>query len=514
MEKEIEQIMMPYIEMKEKMENDPALSKNVSQDLNEKIAKLREDRLLEKKALMVRLERLRDNRDQEIAEYISQGIQDGSDFFAGYASTVRKDLEQVYNEKEEALERQIKELSKKTEEEILSMKQLNSLSTEPDYRKRVYIRNLVDVKNNLRKELFAKQKEINLALSRERINFDSSMLDLSQFKYEYDENHRPLNGNEWKALYEKGDAISSRINELKNSLKLIEKYLLETELTEEEIKVVMTAITPQEKAIIESNSIVEPEPTPVAEPENDSFTYEEEDVVYREDPVSKPEYEEKGNKIKVDNRTDLVKLIYNDIMDTIENTDTVTLHDSAKNLKDTERYVGVNNEIKGSVDLDNIALPNGEYVNSEDFNAALDKYVEKNKGRTYVVKDKKDKLRITNVNEFKKALNNSSILYFGKKIASKLGIKAKEQNSNSSVNIGEMDADVKSGIYVSRNELIKNINTLFETKKITWLKDLASKFKKKLEISSAPIKDDEENYEDIYSNSDIELNDDYVIKTK
>lgn len=583
MENEIEQIMKPYFDIKEYMKNDPKSIENESSNIDQNLSKLREERLLvkktlearldelranaiaDKKALELRLNNLKERKEREIEEFIN-GSKDA--FYAGHVATIRKDLESAYKQKEEELEKQIadlekvnadrqkdlegqiRNLSRRSEEELDSMKQKEVVSSKTDFRSRAYIRKTVDIKEDIRKKLIAKQKEIEFAISKEKLNFDSIMLELSQFKYIYDENHTPINASEWKALYQKSSDSSDKMNNLKANLNKLKQYLSETELTEEEIKVVMTAIAPQEKEILqeleqqEKNEIVDnftvPENSKTIEPiepekisnENEptqdsqtiegpipqlrSFNYDAEDVAYNTDLVTEPDYVEKGNKIEVDTRADLVKLIYNDVMKTIESTDTITLHDSKGDLKETERYIGINNEIKGSVDVGSLALPNGEYVNSDDFEDALDKYINKSKGKTYVVKERNDKLRITNVERFKKALNGSSILHLGKKVASKLAIRGREQTTVTSKELGEVRGEAKQGQYISRNELIRNLNELFETKKVAWLKDLATKIKNS--VIKAPIKESfkssNRTFEDIYSNSDYIIDDDYVMRKK
>ena len=578
MENEIEQIMKPYFDIKEYMKNDPKSIENESSNIDQNLSKLREERLLvkktleakldelranaiaDKKALELRLNNLKERKEREIEEFIN-GSKDA--FYAGHVATIRKDLESAYKQKEEELEKQIadlekvnadrqkdlegqiRNLSRRSEEELDSMKQKAVVSSKTDFRSRAYIRKTVDIKEDIRKKLIAKQKELEFAISKEKLNFDSIMLELSQFKYIYDENHTPINASEWKALYQKSSDSSDKMNSLKANLNQLKQYLLETELTEEEIRVVMTAITPQEKEILreleqqEKNETVdnftvpenpisktiepiepekisnENEPTQNSQtiegpiPQLRSFNYDATDVAYNADSVTEPNYVEKGNKIEVDTRADLVKLIYNDVMKTIESTDTITLHDSKGDLKETERYIGINNEIKGSVDVGSMALPNGEYVNSDDFENALDKYINKSKGKTYVVKERNDKLRITNVEKFKKALNNSSIIHLGKKVASKLAIRGREQTTVTSKALGEVRGEAKQGQYISRNELIRNLNELFESKKFTWLKDFATKIKNS--VTKAPIKEENRSFQDVYSSSDYVIDDDFKL---
>ncbi len=555
MENEIEQIMKPYFDIKEYMKNDPKSIENESSNIDQNLSKLREERLLvkktleakldelranaiaDKKALELRLNNLKDRKEKEIEEFIN-GSKDA--FYAGHVATIRKDLESAYKQKEEELEKQIadlekvnadrqkdlegqiRNLSRRSEEELDSMKQKAVVSSKTDFRSRAYIRKTVDIKEDIRKKLIAKQKELEFAISKEKLNFDSIMLELSQFKYIYDENHTPINASEWKALYQKSSDSSDKMNSLKANLNQLKQYLLETELTEEEIRVVMTAITPQEKEILqeleqqEKNETVDnftvPENSQTIEgpiPQLRSFNYDATDVAYNADSVTEPNYVEKGNKIEVDTRADLVKLIYNDVMKTIESTDTITLHDSKGDLKETERYIGINNEIKGSVDVGSMALPNGEYVNSDDFENALDKYINKSKGKTYVVKERNDKLRITNVERFKKALNSSSILHLGKKVASKLAIRGREQTTVTSKALGEVRGEAKQGQYISRNELIRNLNELFESKKFTWLKDFATKIKNS--VTKAPIKEENRSFQDVYSSSDYVIDDDFKL---
>ena len=84
----IEEIMKPYFDKKEEIENK---------------LKVNNQYLEEKRIIELRLERLRDNKEQEIEEYVKNAVSDRPDFYAGYGAMIRKDLEQSYVAREQEL---------------------------------------------------------------------------------------------------------------------------------------------------------------------------------------------------------------------------------------------------------------------------------------------------------------------------------------------------------------------------------------------------------------------------
>jgi len=86
----VEEIMRDYYQQKEQLENRDTT---------------------ERRRLELSLERLRDNKEKEIQEYLEKLISYRDNFYSGYIDRVRRDLEQAYEDKEKELEEQIEKLS-------------------------------------------------------------------------------------------------------------------------------------------------------------------------------------------------------------------------------------------------------------------------------------------------------------------------------------------------------------------------------------------------------------------
>ena len=201
----LEEIMKPYFDKQKEIKNNYEVRKN---------------------SLRLQLEKIRDNKESEIAEYIQNAVLDGRDFYAGYSAMIREDLERAYAQKESELEKEIASVDKYY---------------------RVDVKEAIEIKGEIRKELVAAKKELELDLMEAKIEFDTVMFKLKKFNYVYDENHNVLNADEFKELY----AESNRLIEVKygyeTELKKLDEYLQMTELTEEEIKIGMMSMTPWEK---------------------------------------------------------------------------------------------------------------------------------------------------------------------------------------------------------------------------------------------------------------------------
>ena len=202
----IENIMKPYFDKKEKLNNS-----NV--ELNS--AKLR-------------LENLLNNKEREIEEYLSSDLVKGQTFYSGYEAMIRKDLENAYKEKEELLRKEILEL-------------------ERNKYKNVDLREMVDLKGELRKQLFEKQRTLKNSLEEQQLLFKMTMLKLDNFKNQYNEQNQIINGDERRNLFDESNKIVDKINEIKNALEKTEEYLELTTLTSEEAAAVMRSMTPWEK---------------------------------------------------------------------------------------------------------------------------------------------------------------------------------------------------------------------------------------------------------------------------
>jgi len=576
----LEQIMKPYFDKQNEIEALSTENENEANRIKEEIASLKAKRKEERIKLELRLERLRANKDREIEEYVSSQ----PSFYAGYAATVRKDLEQAYKAQEDELIAEIKSFDATTEKQISNLENsinsqpnrnyfvdmtdakdlLNNLSADnqklkeinsrPNY-KRVYLREMIDVKNSLRKPLIAEQKEISYALQKEKINFDSIMLELSNFKYQYNDQHQVTNGLEWKELYEKSNQISSKINELRNSLKVVEEYLNLTELTKDEIAAAMSSLAPWEKAeydrrnsITDSHDIENDEELPPLQMPNQSEDQTEntddkgapsdsgenslDDFIDSYQPILSPAISsyEKRNKtiVELDTMEEFCILIYDEILSVIENMRSVKL-DRSSNGDDKNRF-GYKENKDGEYHYDEniilnnkneFELPNGEYINNDDLEEALNTYYRSSKGnKTYIVKSVNRKFAFSGkekeLNNLKSMLKQCSTLKLlkDKKIndsdIKRVYGKERYGTDTELKNLGVVSTPLPEGDYISRDEAIAKLDGMFKSK--VYLIGLLGKLKNRLSKSKHHKQDkpieplvDEEIYNEILNEQEAEI---------
>lgn len=543
MDKSLEELMKPYFDKKEEIEN------------------LSSQKNVEIRTLELRLEKLKDNRQREIDDYIQEASKTDLNFYAGYTASLRKSLEAAYDEKENSIITEIEKLKNKS-----------------DY-SRVYIREMIELKDKLRKELVAKKKDLNIELIKANIEFQKANLELSSFKYEYNSERQVLNGDKWKGLYNKFSLATSLIQEIKKELEMIDDYLRVTELTEEEIKVGMMAMTPWEKEeydrrkfainddisqlekqenidesdVVEDN-FTEDENILDIEPENDT---EEENIESKDEDLIIPEEEKEDENSEIDDfyisgeennessndlpqdavdsyvpvegsysfedgkvitesYNELTSLIFNDVVDMATKLDYVKLDPSSNpKLKGTKYFS--DKELQGSynyrssietadVQGNEVSLPNGEYVNSKDIMRAVDEYYNKNKGQRFYVKEKNKTISLSkfDILKLKKAVKNCSALKLvedGK--LSEFDVKkvyGKEnfEKMKNSVEVGEVNTPISEGTYISRDELLYELKRILtsKNKKIEWLRKISDKFKfLKEQKNSKEIENSDENFE-------------------
>ena len=560
----LQNIMKPYFDKQTEIENKPVELQNDKVAQTDKIKEMKQERINKRKELEIELENLRirekfaiknfnEKKEREIEEYISQSMDSNSSFFATYGSMLRKDLEQEYDKKLQELQKgfkdqedylvsQIKELKSVSDEEKEEKQTLEALDNKTDFR-RVDLRELVDIKENIRKQLLMEQKRLNnelnrlqveqriyksslpMELEKHQLKFNEIMYKLSNFKYEYNDQHQVINGNEWRKLYEESNLISDEIYdlkqkiakdltdsdeilEIKESLSKLDEYLDMTNLTDEEIKVIMMSMTPWEKVEYDrrkkvTNNDLLPDIDEISNNIDKNFKnlFEnrqdvKEDIVEINDPVNSA-YNESTEDLVVENELDLLQTIYNDIVKEAMELKSVRINDSKGNLKENEYYISTKKgdqeyRVRGTVDLDfgeefdqePLKLPCGEYVDSSDIKKALSNYYKKNKAKTYVVKQAEKSYEITRrtILKFKNKLKKCSSVFLEKQ-NDEFIVFGQESNSKAmpfDSKIGKIKADdFSDGEFVNRNELIISMKNLFTTKKQTWLRKLSKGLKNK-----------------------------------
>ena len=532
----LENIMKPYFDKKKEIDNVPVALENEKNEQANKIREMKAKRIGKRKELEEELENLKLRREsaindfkekmsREIEEYIGNAQNSNSNFFASYGSMLRKDLEREYSfklkelednfkDQEEALVAEIAKLKVVTEEEKTTKQALEDLGKKSDYT-RVDLRELVEVKGSLRKQLISEQKRLNFELKQQQINFDSAMLKLDAFKYEYNAQQQVINGADWRAIYEESNKIADKIDEIRKALKKVEEYLNLTELTKEETAAVMRSMTPWEKEEYDrrrgnDNSNV------YSENKKEIPIEPNEDLVDIEDPVLS-NYEEKDGNIVVDDMENLLKTIYNDIVKEAMKLNSVKLNESKTkdNLYISSKSGDEQYKENGMLD-ESVKLPCGEYVNMDDINQAVNNLYNKTKDRKYIVKEtgKEYKISKSTVEKLKNKLKKCSTIKLVKeKKVSKLDLLKifGKKKANKVMNEVEMstlkDVNVPEGDYINRNELIANLDNLFTTKKLEWLKKFSNTLKDKKDLLAGVFKKKKE-YEG------LELDDDYHIKQK
>ena len=99
----LNEIINPYLEKKNE------INKEMDQIKTEKQIRI-EQINIEKNTLKLRLERLKENKEDEIKKYIEDSYNSNYNFDYRYLSSLRRELEESYEKTEKQLEQQIKQL--------------------------------------------------------------------------------------------------------------------------------------------------------------------------------------------------------------------------------------------------------------------------------------------------------------------------------------------------------------------------------------------------------------------
>lgn len=567
----IENIMKPYFDKKGEIDSKPSVLYKEKEDKKNQIEEIRKNRINRRKELELELENLRvrekivlddfkKTKDREIEEYIDEYIKEHisevmaskSNFFTVYASMLRRDLEQEYDKKFKEKENGFKEQEEQLISEIKILKSVSDIEKEEKVNLenfknktdfiRVDLRELAELKGDLRKPLLAEQKRLNFELREQQFNLDNIMSKYSTFNYIYDNNNQLINSDELKELLFQKHSISKKIEEIQIALEKTEKYLKLTELTEEDTKSLRASLTPWEKEEYdrrkgnednnnnnnENDNIVENEEPVTSKSEekdeniesitkreikeltdnlinqtenilsneskpNETKDLDKEDIIERDDFVV-ADYKLENGKIITDKKSNLLKKVYNDIVGEIDKLRTVKFYESKGKLDKNEFYVGTSennkdyflNGIVNVTEAESYELPCGEYFNLNDYENALNDFYNKNKGQTYVVKETKKQYKITNISleKCKKALKKCNMvkLVRDNKITKydllRVFGKSKSEDIIKEVEIGTLkDSNLPEGEYIPKVEAIFALQNLFETKSLSWLRNISDKLK-------------------------------------
>ena len=593
MDMNIEEIMKPYFEKKQQMENR-------IESLKEELEKIRTKRQKNVRinSLKLQLERIRNNKESEIAEYIQNALLEGNDFYSGYSAMIRADLEREYALKERELEKEIEELSKNTFDEIEEdIEQIPDEEREIELENeikalekyyRVDIKELIEIKSEIRKSLISAKKELEFNIMEAKINFDVAMLKLKRFEYIYDENNRILNSNEFKELYDEVNRLIEIKYGYEMQLKQLNEYLKMTELEPEEIKIGMMSLTPWEKEeydrrkaskikaesiaqeIKESGAsaedikndetneldkheenipfdlteslkkeveeqkeqieeeifgneekseefsgneekeedvhftVLEPDELPIEEEKTDEEEVEfkeiEENLTKEiEKELSTPEEKikndlndstldiqdvnikfDENDDVIADTYNDLLKFIFIDVIDEAKKMRSIKIDSSKGELSDSSRYISTNEEgryepyeVKGTVNSEEVELPTGEFVNKKDIFKAIDNYRKSNKGRTFTVNGVEHKVTRKTAKNLKKLLKHcTTVTLLNEKKITEFDMKRviikNHTDDNSKLDLGRVETSLQAGDYISAEQFLGSLRTLFEEKKESW----------------------------------------------
>ena len=493
----IEEIMKPYFDKKEEFSKRP--------DVNEQYKLENDTYEKEMLALKARLQTLRSNRNSEIEEYVRNAVAERPDFYAGYGAMIRKDLEQEYLKREKALELQIIGLSDKINNNYLKMAENNKYTVTTNGVKlskesihRVDVRELVDLKHDARKALIALKKELELKLQEAQLQFNIVMHKLTVFKHEYNENHVVINGKEYRNLFEESNRLIEVKYNLQRQLEKLEENLKLTELTEEEIKVIMMSMTDSEKkeyeerkkvdSIISTVEQLASEETETKEQENKNQSNIESTDDLEEQNTESVIYESEKEEIEEQNRieenySEFIKEISKDVLRSVKKLRGVKVTDG--------KYLSVSSPEKETEDYEleeeTAEIANGLYFNKRDVFKALNNYVRKNKGQSFTVKGITETLTVNRrslkrVKEFLKECTIKKL--FSEKKLSAFDIKRvfgknKAEKYTKDVEVTDKKVKMPTGDYILRTDIHEALKLLFVEKTPTWLETLKSKFVRK-----------------------------------
>lgn len=540
MDNYLDSIMQPYLGRKSEINRKLSTIDSRIEGVNKKLYELQLEKNRQVRILELRLEKLRDNKAREIEEYIEEYVNSKPSPYYGYVEKVSKDLEQAYKERENSLEKEIVLAQAQPEEELAYINEIKSLTL-------------------AKEELLNTQEKLNDELKNADFKLVSLMVELRNFKYEYDNNHSIINKAEHEDLLNRITAVSQELDGIRKAMNKLDEQISSFELNGEFDKSVIERVTnesqskKQEDIISEESTLVEsvigivkeidtPEikssvelPIPMEPPvdtisgdlaieESETSKYssetEQESTVVLEcdEPSLKVEKLNRAQRqmykmlgiVPVDQNntkdrstsdvnsaktyTDLIKLIFDEVKKEAQDIQTMRLTPTDNpNIHNVEikqnngEYKVVTTVSGYDSDADKtLKLPNGELFNSDEMYEALNKFLEKNKGKTYIVKDTGKKLKITErkMKKVKKAFVDSCMLYLKKddtrKTENITEIYAKDNQSTSfkKQKIGEMaNSELEYGYYVSQDGVLDALGNLRTKFNLQWLKKLSNKLK-------------------------------------
>lgn len=508
-----EEIMKPYFDKKEELDKK---QKNSSQ-LSEKYL----NGLQEKKLVEQSLQKLKDNKEKEIVDYIQNEVLNKKNYYPGYVEMVRRDLEKAYFDREQELTNKLEKINNSIERLKDDLENIQKYYM-------VDIREFAEIKNSLRKPLLSQKNELELRLKELNLNHDVTNAKLTRFKYEYNSKGEIINADDYNKLLEfSNNFVGSKYN-LQMQLKKVNEFIAFTELTREEVNSLMRSMSPLEKqeydrrksvgeqevtqentvypnldneleqsnpvpqgldTELESENSITPNLDTESEQENLTppiLSNESESINSEDEPEKLSEEQSESSlnltpsvlekEVVIDNARQLLDLVYEEILNATKKIRSVRIDDKDIRSLITKSSKEKIHDYDGDIELgEKVAkLPNGEYLYEGDLLTALNNYVKQSKGRIFKLKsiNKTYEISKKNIKLVKEALKTySAFKLLKEKKLSSFDIKrvyGKEQ-ADKYVELGRLKTKMPAGNYINENDFYEQLRKLFVEKQHSWI---------------------------------------------
>lgn len=185
----------------------------------------------------------------------------------------------------------IDEYKKSIEKEKEEIKKIeSSMYKSPEKQKEEKIEETSKKDETIRK-LMQEKKGIDYELTKKEIEFQSKLLDMSSFSYEYDENGSVLNGQEFRSINEDAEKIREELSNLKQAKAKCEEYINELKAPTKEIDKINEVLARKDKE--ETIEINEPKQ------EKNENSNEEPEQEKNEDDSKEEQKEDKEEVIEI-----------------------------------------------------------------------------------------------------------------------------------------------------------------------------------------------------------------------
>ena len=173
----------------------------------DRLDELKKEKNSQTRGLKLQLEKLRDNKEAEIEEYLKEVVPENPAQWPNpnYRDIQKRELENEYLAREKALQ--------------------DEINKTPDYTN-VYLYELGEAQDEYRKIIYQAKEHLKFRIEEVELEFENVMHQMKGFKYEYDANHNVTENskNQYKALFDKSNAIKDKLAELRLDMQKLEEY--------------------------------------------------------------------------------------------------------------------------------------------------------------------------------------------------------------------------------------------------------------------------------------------------